>query len=147
MDKSRYSGKIRIRSCGILVEDQKILLVKLHSPVTDQMVWLPPGGKVKFGESLNEALKREFNEETGLDISVHEMLHVNELIEKDIHAIEFYYKVQRTGGEVILGTDPEISEEEQIISDIKFFSKEELKSRSVGPTYIQEDLWKALDLG
>lgn len=47
---------------GILMRDNKILLVK-----DTKGVWELPGGRIDFGETPNEALKREFNEELGWD--------------------------------------------------------------------------------
>lgn len=144
MDRNRYSGKIRIRSCGILIEDDKILLIKLHSPVTNELIWIPPGGKVEFGESLSEALLREFNEETGIEVSVRDLLYVNELIKNDIHAIEFYYLVEKTGGELNLGSDPEVSEQDQVIQDLGFFNRQQLKHMNTVPDFISDDLWEIM---
>lgn len=144
MDRNRYSGKIRIRSCGILIEDDKILLIKLHSPVTNELIWIPPGGKVEFGESLSEALAREFNEETGVEVSVRDLLYVNELIKNDIHAIEFYYLVEKTGGELNLGSDPEVSEQDQVIQDLGFFNRQQLKHMNTVPDFISDDLWEIM---
>lgn len=146
MDKSRYSGEIRVRSCGILIEDGKILLVQLHSPVTDDWIWIPPGGKVQFGESTADALKREFKEETGLDIVVKDLLYTNELIQNDIHAVEFFYLISRTGGKLKVGTDPEMGESDQIIRDLKFFDREELASINVVPQFIASELWEIPEL-
>ncbi|MDZ7756389.1 NUDIX domain-containing protein [Rhodohalobacter sp.] len=142
MDKSRYSGEIRVRSCGILIEEGKILLINLHSPVTDELIWIPPGGKVDFGESLREAVQREFTEETGLKVTVKDLLHVKELIDNGIHAIEFYYQVERTGGNLSLGKDPEVFDQDQIIQDLKFFTKDDLKDLNIVPAFITDDLWK-----
>jgi 8-oxo-dGTP diphosphatase len=144
MGGNRYSGKIRIRSCGILIEEEKILLVKLHSPVTNELIWIPPGGKVEFGESLSEALKREFNEETGVEVSVRELLNVNELIKNDIHAIEFYYLVEKTGGELKMGSDPEVSEQDQIIKDLRYFTRQQVKHIHTVPDFISEGLWEMI---
>jgi 8-oxo-dGTP diphosphatase len=38
--------------------------------------WELPGGKVEFGEDPKEALKREFQEEVGLQISVDKPIHL-----------------------------------------------------------------------
>jgi 8-oxo-dGTP pyrophosphatase MutT (NUDIX family) len=40
----------------------------------DYGLWLLPAGKVEAGETLEQALKREIKEETGLDIVVAERL-------------------------------------------------------------------------
>ncbi|MDZ7756151.1 NUDIX domain-containing protein [Rhodohalobacter sp.] len=52
-----------------MIDENKLLLIELLSPVTNSCVWLPPGGEVNFGETLEEALIREFQEETGLRVS------------------------------------------------------------------------------
>lgn len=146
MNKSRYSGEIRVRSCGILIEDGKILLIHLHSPVTNEWIWIPPGGKVHFGESTTEAVIREFKEETGLNVEVKDLLHINELIKNDIHAVEFYYLVKKTAGDLKVGNDPEISEGEQIIKDLKFFDPEEIPLLNVVPEFIITELWEIPNL-
>jgi 8-oxo-dGTP diphosphatase len=53
---------------------------------------------LQYGEAVNEALKREFLEETQTDITIGEMLFVNEFLEPPLHAIELFFKVEITHG-------------------------------------------------
>lgn len=133
-----YENKLRVRVCGLLVEEGKLLLVELKSPLTNNWVWMPPGGGVEFGETLEEALKREFQEETGISISVGERVHINEIVEPPIHAIEFYFRVSRKGGQLTLGNDPEENESGQILRDIRFFTQQEISDIVVEPEFIKE---------
>ena len=55
-------------------EEGNVLLV--HN--TDGGGWSLPGGKVEYGETLVEALKREVREETGLFVEVNDIVSVNE---------------------------------------------------------------------
>lgn len=114
----------------------------MKSPITNEWVWMPPGGGVEFGESLEETLAREFLEETGLSISVKEQIHVNEVIEPPIHAIEFYFRVKKTGGSLSLGKDPESEEYEQILRNIRFFSRKELEKINSQPDFLKTKVWE-----
>ncbi|OUQ07916.1 NUDIX domain-containing protein [Erysipelatoclostridium sp. An15] len=56
---------------GIVVLDNKILLLKRVKPSTDGLgFWELPGGGLEYGETPNQALIRELKEETGLDIVI-----------------------------------------------------------------------------
>lgn len=54
---------------GVATRDNELLLVRRgHGPAAG--VWSIPGGRVRFGEDLREALVREFLEETALEVVV-----------------------------------------------------------------------------
>ena len=56
---------------GICEYNDRILLLKLRSiSAHDACKWEIPGGKVKKGEFFDHALKREYMEETGLEIEI-----------------------------------------------------------------------------
>ena len=142
---SDYQDKIRLRSCGILVKDESILLVQLRSPISQELIWMPPGGGVKLNEKLEETVKREFFEETGLTITVSKLLHINEIVENRFHAVEFYYLVEYESGVLNLGNDPELSDKDQILEKIEFKNKEELKEVDLSPLYLKEQFWVDYD--
>lgn len=124
--KNTFGNKVRVRVMGILEEDEKVLLLKHAGIGKEHVLWLPPGGGVDFGTSLEETLIKEFREETNLSISVENFMFIHEYIKGDLHAIEFFYRVSCDGGQVKLGSDPELRDEDQILADFAFFSKEEL---------------------
>ena len=53
----------------MLIEDGQILLVRRAAPSFHGM-WCVPCGHVAKGESLERAARREFKEETGLDVRI-----------------------------------------------------------------------------
>lgn len=136
MDQNQYTGKLRVRANGLLVDNDALLLVKLYSPLLKRKVWTPPGGGVDFKESMEATLVREFEEETGLTVDVGELQHINELIALPFHAIEFYYEVEKAGGTLRLGSDPERPETDQIIEEVRFISFSDFPEYSIEPEYI-----------
>lgn len=118
-----FGNKLRIRVCGILIENDNILLIK-HKSITQvgSVFWAPPGGGLVFGESVENALKREFLEETGLVIDVVKMLFVNEFLKPPLHAIELFFEVSKASGILKIGFDPEMNSQNQIIEDVCFVS-------------------------
>ena len=89
-------------------------------------LWSPPGGGVEFGETLQEALKKEFLEETNLEVEIGGYLFTNEYIGPNHHAIEIFFQVRRISGNLKLGMDPELGLDMQILKEAKFFSIAEL---------------------
>ena len=138
MKTEGYKNKTRVRVGGLLLKDDAVLLVQLRSPITNQLVWMLPGGGLQFGETMKTCLQREFLEETGLQIRVGSLFAVNEVCSPPFHAVENYFKVYKTGGVPQLGCDPEHASDEQIIKDLQWVSKEQLKRKKVIPEQLKE---------
>jgi 8-oxo-dGTP diphosphatase len=66
--------------------DEKVLLVR---QALGLRLWTLPGGKVKRGESLVKALKRELYEETGLHAQIGSLLGVLDRRDKDAITLLF----------------------------------------------------------
>lgn len=74
---------IRVRTCLVVVNDSRLLLVPHYQTDVGAVQWNVPGGKVEFGESLAAAALREFQEETGLMAEVTGLFDVSEVILPD----------------------------------------------------------------
>lgn len=118
--KKAYGEKLRVRVCGILIEEDKILLVKHQHLGATGVLWAPPGGGMEYGESATEALQREFAEETGLNIDVEQFLFVHEYLDPPLHGIELFFLVKKKSGNLNLGTDPEFEHTAQLLSEVSF---------------------------
>ena len=116
-----YGNRLRVRVCGLCWDGDKILMAN-HRLESGADLWLPPGGGVEYGETLEIALKREFLEETGLEIAPMSFAFGCEFIKQPLHSLELFFNVRRTGGTLKNGYDPEL----QIIQDVRFFSEKEL---------------------
>jgi len=122
----QYGNRLRLRVAGVCIRNQRILLINHSGLNSENEFWAPPGGGLHFGESAIECLHREFREETGLQIKTDEFIKVIEYVNPPLHAIELFFKVTMIGGTMDKGSDPEVSNENQIIRDIEFLSFEEL---------------------
>ena len=99
---------------GAVIEDEagRILLVK-HVPERGgfwQGKWICPGGRLEFGETIEEGIKREVREETQLEIDLVTPLHPFDRIVKSndkisLHVIYIDYRARVTGGKLKPGSD------------------------------------------
>ena len=95
---------------GVLVQDQdRVLLVQRSNPPR-QGRWTVPGGKLRLGETLQQAAEREVLEETGLIIRAGDVVHVFEHLEPEGDGWRFHYVVidllgTVTGGVLNRGSD------------------------------------------
>lgn len=130
--KEKFGHHLRMRPCGILIHDEQLLLIKHIALNKKGIFWSPPGGGLQFGENIDECLKREFLEETGLEINVGQLIGIYEYLQLPLHAVELFFQCTTTSIEALkLGIDPELSDNQQIISDIKWFTVSELQELSV----------------
>lgn len=124
--KGLYGGQIRVRACGICVAEGKILLVNHSLYGQNGFFWSPPGGGILFGETAQQAVVREFKEETGLEVKVGPLLFFNEHIADPLHAIELFFEIKSFEGTPTKGIDPEFSSDDQIIRNVCFMSWQEI---------------------
>ena len=125
---SPFVQKVRIRVCGLLMEEGRIWLVRHEGLGQLGYFWSPPGGGVEFGETVEETLKREFMEETGLEVECVRFVTFHEHIDSRFHALELFFEVRKVAGVAVLGSDPELADREAMMTDLRLFGREELSS-------------------
>lgn len=123
-----------VRSCGILIKDGKILV----SNEDDGTVTLS-GGAVKTGETTDEAIVREFREESGLDVKVIKLIAVIENFLKykdlDYHQFIYVYSLDLKNQSLNL---PTLTREEKMFT--KWVDVTSLNSINFRPSIINEIL-------
>ena len=68
LPKKMLSDKVVHVSVAVIMRDGKVLLSKRAKHVHQGGLWEFPGGKVEKGETIEHALKREINEELGIEL-------------------------------------------------------------------------------
>jgi len=69
-----------VRVYGILLDEEKKLLVS-DEFIRGAYITKLPGGGLEFGEGTRECLKREFMEETGLDVTVGDHIYTTDFFQ------------------------------------------------------------------
>ncbi|MFN8336136.1 MAG: NUDIX hydrolase [Cyclobacteriaceae bacterium] len=116
-----YQHRTRIRVCGLCWQNDRLLMVN-HRGLTSGNFWAPPGGGVEFAEGVHDTLVREFLEETNVKIKPGKLQFACEFIHPPLHAVELFFMVDYLGGEPGIGTDPESSADNQLITDVRFMN-------------------------
>jgi ADP-ribose pyrophosphatase YjhB (NUDIX family) len=95
---------------AVIVDQGRVVLIKRkHEPLAGQ--WSLPGGAVELGESLEDCVRREMLEETGLEVEVGPVIEVFDRITRDEHGVVSYhfvlvdYLCWPIGGELCAATD------------------------------------------
>ena len=127
---------IRIRAAGILVKDGKILLVRHEK--NDKSYWLIPGGGVDFGETVEEAVIREYQEEVGLPIKVGPMVLVHDSIPPNKHrqVLNIYFMVTAEHFNILVTQDA-------VLRDAAFYDLTEFAKMQVNPD-VKSEILKGL---
>jgi 8-oxo-dGTP diphosphatase len=77
--KREYPERPLVGIGGVVVHEGRALLIRRGGPPL-QGEWSIPGGMLEIGETLEQGVKRELSEETGLDVNVVELIEVFERI-------------------------------------------------------------------
>lgn len=123
--------KPRVRSAGILIKDDKVLLIRHQKG--ENTYWLLPGGGVDYGETMEESLKREFSEECNIDVEVKDMVFISQGIapDKSRHIIHMNFAVEYIGGELRVG-------DEGILKEVRYLPIEDIDNIILYPNIKKE---------
>ncbi len=105
-----YPERPIIGVAAVIIDDDRIVLVRRGRPPA-YGEWSLPGGAVELGETLEEAIVREVEEEIGLQIEVVELVAVLDRIFLDTDGLVQYHYVlvdflcRKTGGRLQASSD------------------------------------------
>ena len=89
--KRLYPDQPIVGVAGIIFRGQEVVLIRRgQEPAVGE--WSLPGGAVEVGETPEEALRREVQEETGLEIDILGLTAVvNRIVRDQAGAVQFHY--------------------------------------------------------
>ena len=103
MGNNEYPGSPRVAVGGVVIKEDRVLLVR-RGKAPSEGEWAIPGGSVELGETLQEAVRREILEETGISIRVGEPIHIFDDVRRDEAGhIRFHYVILDFSGEFLSG--------------------------------------------
>lgn len=114
---------------GLIIHENRVLLVK-RKEQPGKGYWSLPGGKLELGETMEQALLRELQEELGILIRIQELLGVYDAIGPGYHFVIACYRAQALCTELRPGSD---------VLDAGWFSRDQLLKLELTST-----CWRAL---
>jgi len=134
---------------GIMIlKDGKVLLgkrnddsIKASSELHGESTWTMPGGKIHFGEKIQEAAQRELKEEIGIIAKRLKVVSVGNEIVKDAHFVTIGFLCDDFEGE------PKVMEPEEIV-EWEWFPINKLPSPIFPPSlkllknYVEREVYK-----
>lgn len=82
---------------AVVVRDGELLMVR-RGREPGKGLWSLPGGRVERGEYLVDAVAREVQEETGLEVEVDDLLGIFEVVGADTHYVIHDYVARAPSG-------------------------------------------------
>lgn len=128
----------RLAARGLLLIDNRLLLVNAW-PGHRGGLWCAPGGGVERGASLPDNLAREFHEETGLTVAVHDPCLVNEFHDPKgtFHQVDIYFRCSLVAGAL----DDRWRDPEGIVTRRRLFTRAEMAGIKVKPDSLADAAW------
>ena len=128
---------------GLLINDDKILLIKKNGGPYDGKLDLP-GGTIEFGETPADALKRELQEEVGILVKEYELFDANSVSFNwqyedsviNVHHIGIFYSILKYDGKI--KSKVEVTDQNDDSLGANFYQIDSIKKKDLSKIAIIE---------
>jgi len=130
--------RIRLATRGLILKDNKLLLVNAW-PDGQSDLMCAPGGGAELHQSLPVNLRREVFEETGLTVTVGPCVLINEFHDPDgdFHQVDIYFRCTLVAGELSESWE----DIDRVVTDRRWVTRDELATLRVKPDSLAEVAW------
>ncbi len=137
------SGKFNFRIGVIITNGRKVLMAR--NPNESREFYYSVGGRVKFGESLVDAVVREVKEETGITCEVEKMaaIHENFFTDDDgvpFHEISVFFTIKQND-QLMSIKDGTLTDQGPLGEYLKWIDLDNCKGKTIYPEF-----FKTIDL-
>lgn len=137
-------AKFRYRAAAVMTVSEKILIMR----DVGYSIWYLPGGKVRMGETAEEAVLRELHEELNVETKIVRPLwiHQNFFTEygsgASCHEICVYFLIDSAGTGLDTAGQPFVITEKEDTHYFEWVDFSELAGRNVCPEFLQKAVYQ-----
>lgn len=108
---------------AVILNEKRQILLLLRERSPEKGCWCIPGGKVEFGETIEDAIKREVKEEVNVDVQIIKLIGVTNhiVLKEEVHWVAPTFLTKVTQGR-------EKNMEPQKHKDMRWFSLNNMPS-------------------
>ncbi len=137
--------RFNYRTAGIAIDRNRVLLQEVEG----NGFWFLPGGRGEFLEPSRDTLKREMQEELGIEVQIGRLVWVVEsffyLNSKSYHEIGLYFLMELPGTSQLTEKTVFYGEDDGLRLTHKWFRLDELKNITLHPSFLKTALQKIPD--
>ena len=134
MREKKRDPRISVR-VALLVELGDRILLAMHEKGGRQY-WVFPGGRLTYGETLEECGRRELMEEGNIQVRVGSLLYLSDRSSEGRVDVNLFFRGYLEGGDLKLGNDPEVRGD-KVLKRLAFVSAEEFRALEVFPPEVK----------
>ena len=138
----------RIRAASLVIQNDRLLLIKSVLPHTGDICWVPPGGGLEGDESIFDCAVREAFEEAGISVELDRIVYLRQFIDQGfgVHNFEVFVLCSSFSGEITIENNVGQPDAMDVL-EARFLSRQDMQGLTVYPELLRDDFWDDLASG